>query len=181
MSKADRFGGTKTAKINEKGEYLQPGDYELEIKRCILLTARDKSEYYIVDFDVVTAAKNGQRKKIKKVVDGREVETDGEEYVPSPVGAKRNWMQAMGTDMTDSNLKGFIVAALGVDASDTVSVKAIEDDLPEALAASLDDPTDKECTNMLKGKRIKCSVKIIQTKAKKEDFSLHTWGPAKSA
>jgi hypothetical protein len=163
MSKASYFKGTKTAKVNERGEYLGEGEYEVEIKRCHLFTARDKTEYFIVEMKVI--------------------ESTNEKHA---AGVDRNWMVKMNQDTTDGNLKGFALAGLGVDKSDKEAIEKVEDGIPDTLVECLDDPKDPECKNGFKGLRLHVRVKIVKTKPTKQnpegtDFSAHDWSPSTKA
>jgi hypothetical protein len=190
MGAADRFKGANT-KFSERGEYLipiqkeetyevevngvktgktatrvvydSPANYEVKIKRCYWKTARDKAEYYIVEYEVV-------KSNNPKVA----------------VGALRTWMQAMDNDVGPTASTDFMFAALGKDrrnAIDLAEIKKLDADgeLPGMLASTLEDPTDPTCENSLKDLFVEVEVKQITTKKKGEPFNLHTFFPAKKA
>lgn len=157
MSAVDRFKGANT-NFSERGErltpcqkeelvdgkivyhYLGPADYVLKVIKCQWKKARDNTEYYIADFEVV-ASTNPDVKP----------------------GARRNWMQPMtgkAADIANTRVTEFMLAALGMEKSDPV-VKQLEKEgkLPQMLAETLDDPTDPVCTNALKGNLLRANYK----------------------
>lgn len=155
-----RFGGVGNAKLNERGEFLEEGEYELEIKRCSWFESRKKEEFYVVEFKVLEST-NARH----------------------AAGLDRNWMPKMNQDTSDANLKGFIIACLGIDRTDKTAIEKVEDSLQDALAESLDDPTDPDCKNALKGIRVHASVKKTMTKPDAANpngrpFNVHTFSPS---
>lgn len=162
MSK--RFGGVGEAKMSNRGTWLEPvkmpdgsftnGEYELEIQRCEYFTSRKKEEFFLVEYTVL--------------------ESNNPAHA---AGLTRVWMPKMGEDMSESNLKGFILACLGIDKNDKAAIEKVKEDIPAALEAALDGP-DKENTNALKGTRIHASVKRIITKEKQQPFNAHEFAPS---
>jgi hypothetical protein len=161
MSK--RFGGVGDAKMTKRGVFLEPvagddgeystGEYEVEIQRCEYFKSRKNEEYFVCEYKVV--ASNNEK---------------------HPVGLTRTWMPKMNEDMSEANLKGFVLACLGIDANDEPAIEKVKDEIPDVLEAALDGP-DKENTNALKGTRIHVSVQRIITKEKKQPFNAHTFAP----
>lgn len=159
-----RFSGVGDAKMTKRGVYLEPvlasdgsystGEFEVEIQRCEYFTSRKKEEFFVVEYKVL--------------------ESNNDKH---PAGLTRTWMPKMGEDMSEANLKGFILASLGIDKSDEVTIASVKEDIPSALEAALDGP-DKENVNALKGTRIHVSVHRITTKEKKQPFNAHEFSPS---
>ena len=170
MGAASRFKGANT-KFSERGEYLLPlqnekgeatgpANYQLEVRRCIWKDARDKSEFYIAEFEV----KKSTNPKV-------------------PVGSVRTWMQKW-NDAGKTAAADFMFATIGMDrrnAAELAEIKKLDEDgkIPEMLAATLDDPNDKDCQNSLKGFLVDCEVTEIITREKKQKFNKHTFFPVK--
>jgi len=160
MARYDFKKGAK-AKITNRSERLLPGDYVVEIKKCTAFEARDKTNYFTSVYTVLESTN-------EKV----------------PVGVERGWMQDLDQDAGPGALKGFVVAGLGLDHSnskDQLIIKELEDDEDKYNAVCvecLDDPSDPECKNSFAGVKMRVTVVATTTKEGKE-FSKHTFGPFK--
>jgi len=158
------FKKAASAKITNRSERLLPGDYIVEIKNCKAFEARDKTNYFVSVYTVLESTN-------EKV----------------PKGVERGWMQDLDCDAGPGALKGFVVAALGLDhtnAEDQLLIKELEDDEDKFNAVcveALDDPADAECKNAFRGVKVRVNVTMTKTKDKQQDFSKHTWGPYKEA
>lgn len=150
-----RFGGVGAAKMNRRGVFFDPGEYEIDVKRCEYMTARDKEEFFIVETIIV--------------------ETNNPAH---PVGAERNWMPKMNQDMSEVNLKGFCVACLGLEDADADGIAKVSDeDFQIMLEAALDGP-DKENTNALAGTAL--HVSVVETTLKNgAKFNVCKFSPSK--
>lgn len=162
MARYDFKKGAK-AKITNRSERLLPGDYVVEIKKCTAFEARDKTNYFTSVYEVL--------------------ETTNEKV---PKGVERGWMQDLDCDAGPGALKGFVVAALGYDHSDSndqLLIKELEDDEEKYNAVcveAIDDPSDPACKNAFKGFKIRVTVAMTKTKDG-NDFTKHTFGPYKES
>lgn len=152
MSK--RFGGVSGAKLSDKTDTLEVGDFLLEIKRCKWIEGRKKGEeFYLVEFTVL--------------------ESDNERV---RIGAARKWMPKMNEDYSDAKLKGFSLAASGIEGSDASAMSDVEKDLPDLLEASLDGP-DPENVNIFKGRKVRCKVTRKTAKESGREYSDFRFSP----
>lgn len=161
MARYDFKKGAK-AKITNRSERLLPGDYVVEIKKCTAFEARDKTNYFTSVYEVL--------------------ETTNEKV---PEGVERGWMQDLDKDAGPGALKGFVVAALGLDHTDSkdqIIIKELEDDEEKYNAVCvecIDDPSDPACKNSFRGVKLRINVTMTETKAG-EPFTKHTFGPFKA-
>ncbi len=163
MSYKDKFGGTKDAPVDNKREWLPPGDYEVDVVSCHTFIDRAKTERYVVIYKVVEASKT-------------------EDNEPGKVGREYNWLQDFAADMANQNMKGFMIAAMQIEASDVDAIAARAESIPELLAESIDPKSMKEkdpvFKNSLKGTRIHVTVKTKEKKNSEGTFPLHVFGPS---
>lgn len=154
-----------TGAVDDKGKPIAEkyaANYELEVIRCIAKLSRNKKNLFIAECRVMKS-----------------------DNVEHPVGAKRTWIQDIEIDAGPGALKGFCVAALGIDhrsADGKDEIKKIEGDMEGILTEALEDPTDEACKNGFAGTKVLCEVKEIETKPKVKGgepgkFNLHTFSP----
>lgn len=184
MGKYDqRFKNTAGAKLSNRNPYLEPNvkvsttldpatgkpvetkefyeaKYDLEVIRCTSFESREGVNFFCAEVLVV--------------------DSDNPSH---PKGSVRSWMQDMDQDAGPGAMKGFLVAALGKDhkdAEDAKWIEANESEIPSTLVEALEDPTEPDCKNALKGFRLKVSVNQTITKKKGQPFNLHAFRPDKA-
>lgn len=150
------WDGIENAQITKRGKYLPAGhNFTLLIKKCDLITTRDKGDAFVVDFEVVES-------------------TDPN----TPVGAERNWYQST----TDKNVfqgavKLFVAAVYGYDYS--TMKDRFDREVGPSLAAIAEASLFKDGAgkNALAGQRVKVSTVEVTTVKRQQKFTRHDWAP----
>lgn len=143
------FSGLSSAKTFERGQYLDPGDYTLEIEKCFVKSTRSKGDAFIVEFKVLASTNEKH-----------------------PVGASRNWYQGMrDKDIAFGAIKEFLAAVFKVDLKNEAQRKQLEAEIEKTAQAAVTE-------NALKGVKVAVSCFVKKTKEKGEDFTVHSWKPA---
>jgi hypothetical protein len=150
------WDGIEKAEITKRGKYLSAGHkFTLKIKKCDIISTRDKGDAFVVDFDVVDT-------------------TDPNH----PVGAERNWYQSC----TDKNVfqgavKQFVAAIYGYDLS--TMKERFDREVGPSLAAICEAALckDGKGSNSLAGQVVKVSTVAIKTQKRGMDFTRHDWEP----
>lgn len=142
------FDGLQNAQVFERGQYLTPGEYTLEIQKTIAKRSQNSGDVFIVEFTILES--NNPEK---------------------PVGSRASWVQSFkNVTIALSSIKEFLLAALGVDTSDKAKLREVEPRIEDIMNTCVASPGD----NPLTGERIKVSVVNVTTK-KGGPFSRHDW------
>lgn len=146
------FSGLSSAKVFERGVYLNPGNYTLQIENCLVKETRKSGNGFIVEMTVLSA--------------------DGEGA--NPVGSKATWFQSLkDKDVAFGAIKEALYAFLGYDYS--TQKEEIAKDIDPNIESLIEEAITK---NALKGSKVGCTVKMKKTQ-KGLDFSQHHWSPSK--
>ena len=147
------FSGLKNAKPSDKGIYLSPGEYDVEILKVQIIKTRGKGDAFVADFKVTAAS--------EKLAEGQAAN--------HPVGSTRNYYQGLAdTDIAWPELKRFTYAVLG---ASTAEDKAKVDENIEKVF----DAIDKGNTTVFTGKKAHASVVHRTTKLNKREIDALNW------
>lgn len=114
------FAGLKNAKPSDKGVYLSPGEYDVEIIKCQVIHTRGKGDAFVADFKLIAS----QEKRPEGAPQNH------------PVGSIRNYYQGLqDTDVAWPELKRFAYAVLGAASAED---KAKVDENVESLFQAID-------------------------------------------
>lgn len=145
------FAGVRGAKLFDQGEYLEPGEYVLQIDSMVWKKLNEGGNALIVETTILAS--------------------DNERH---PVGKKRSWFQKENTSFAGEAL-AFCIAACGYDRKDPADAAVVEGKViplsEDILLAALTKGT-------FKGRKVRCKVTHKITKEAKRDFNKHTFGPA---
>jgi hypothetical protein len=169
------FKGMRDAKVFGKGTYLNPGRYQVRVKRALYNETREQGDSYILEFVVE------QSSRPTSIPDRMLNETaleyeDRIKKLPNEVGSTVSWFQG-GKDKNVQwgTLKDFAASILGCKVDDPNFVSKVEDFM-ESTVEVTDKETGKVSGNCLAGKLIPVEVVNIITKKNKKDFGRHNWG-----
>lgn len=151
------FDGIGQAQIGVGGVYFEPGEYEVEVVEVKAIMSRKRENLYIVAARILQSS-NPDR----------------------PIGVKASWIVNMKQDAALGDIKGFLAACNGADASNEDEVARVlrdeqGNDLTEAMAeysVHEDQP--------LAGVRLHLITFQRPTKAGGM-FTIHNWSPSKLA
>lgn len=156
---AEVFKGLRNAAVFERGVYLSPGQYELQIDKCLIKDTRKSGIGFIVE---ATVTKTSDEKN-------------------HPVGSKCTWFQGMrDKDVAFGSLKLFLYAALGlVYGRDKEKIAEKVDPNIESILYKACEKSDlvPEGENALKGTKVAVRTYMKKTVAKGLDFTNHEWSP----
>src|SRR5215472_14584830 len=143
------FSGLRNASVFERGVFLQPGTYTLEINKCLVKETRKSGDGFIVEFTV------------------RQSTSD-----QHPVGTKASWFQALkDKDVAFGAIKEFLYAVLGMRWPDDREriLKEVDPVLEQLIDSSL--PTEQGGQNSLAGKSVCVQTYMKKTAGKGLDFT----------
>ncbi len=148
------FPGLNNAPIFDKGNFMDPGTYDLEITNIIAKRTHAKGDAFIVEFKVLNAYGHPKHR----------------------AGDKVSYFQKLiDPSVALPAIKAFLVAALGYD------WKTQRTEVEEKVAPQLEQILNEAITKgALNGTKVHDSVFQKKTKAGK-DFSVHDWTPYKEA
>lgn len=163
-TKKSRFAAIATAEVYESGKFFELGEHEVEIEKVILKNTRKSGEQMIFETRVL-ASKN----------------PDGTEC--AALGQKRTIMVSMQkTDTAFNNLLEIVAALFGVDKGDKEKIHAIRENAADILDDAVDEDTDNENAQVLKGYRAHVSCVPYTTKPAPgapngKEITLCRWSP----
>lgn len=154
------FSGASDMKLTNRGKWLGPGLYGLDLKNIELIKPRKGGGgHALIATFTVTTSNNAEH----------------------PVGSERVWYQKIGVtpeerETAQKSLFRFLMALIGKDmVGDKAEVESTYLPKAEALLNSMaNNPAP------LYGKSVRCEVEPIKTKTG-GNFSLHRYSPATSA
>jgi hypothetical protein len=150
MADYNPLAGVGSAQLFERGKFLHPGRYTLEVVKTILKHTRKSGDAFIVEFEVLET-------------------TDDEKH---PVGTKATWFQKLSdTDIAFPAIKDFMRNLMGIDLNDKAAMLEFSQGVDGLLGKSINEP------ETLKGNRIKVECYMTRTKGKGLDFTVHQWSP----
>lgn len=142
--------GLRNAQVFEKGVYLQPGNFKLQITTCLTKKTLQSGNAFIAEFKVLESS-------------------DPQAH---PVGSKATWYQGIDNILVAyPSLKTFVYSVLGFSyPRDKEKCLAEVDPVIEDL---LDEAIDKGAFN---GKTVEVQT-YLKKKEGKQDFTVHVWLP----
>ncbi len=158
MVSASAFGGIGEAEIFDRGNYLKPGAYALQVKKLLLKQTRKSGPAFIAEFVIL--------------------HSHGDDA--NAVGSKATWFQKMqDKDVALPAIKEFMLSLLGVDKNDKEQMAEFNEGLQELLeeATEYEGPDEDEDGKPLRPFyndtiRADCYMKKTQKNA---DFTAHDW------
>lgn len=151
---AELFKGLKNASIFERGVFLQPGVYDLEIDKVITKRTRKSGDGLIVEFKVLTT-------------------TDEKNH---PAKSKATWFQKMtDVDVAFGAIKLFLYAVLGYNYSDPEDKAKIAAEVDPVIEGLMGEAVGDD--QPLRGRRVRVRTYMKKTALKQADFTVHDWQP----
>lgn len=170
MTINNMFSGLKDAKTSERGTFVPPGKYVVQIKKGVMKETRNKGPAFILELTIIKSNYEQKRDELVKVLSatGKVLELEElEKKLPLKEGASGSWFQGLrDKDIGFSSLKGFAANAMGIVNTESQDFK---DEVEEWLTSVVDD------RQSLAGMRLPLEVVEIETK-KGTPFSLYRWG-----
>ena len=160
------FAGVRNAKTSERGAFLKPGQYKVQINRVVNKRTRKNYDAFIVEFNILESQYAKKKAEAVAALGDRAYDPATLELtLPSQAGASASWFQSLADiDIGFGSLKSFAAGLLGCRSEDQEFLEAVERFLSEAVNS-----------NGLGGAIVPLEVIEIQTK-KGGTFSLHKWG-----
>lgn len=164
------FSGLKDAKSSERGAYLNPGLYEVQVKKALMKATRSAGDAFILEVLVTKSNRETAKAAAIKAFGDRPYDLAAlEKTLPNEEGKSATWFQSLkDRDVGLGAIKGFCASITGFDAE--------HPDFKDGLEAFMEAAVDLK-KNSLAGMIIPLEVVTIQTK-KGTDFGLHKWGRA---
>lgn len=138
-----------SSKVSSGGVYFLPGNYLVSVVKAFLMNSRKGVPLVVVECEIL--------------------ESDNSERA---AGTRASWVVNMSQDAGPGNVKGFIAAALGIDANDTNRVD--EEVTPEFVDEAFSE------SNPLLDVRLRLQCSLVKTRAG-SDFTRHVWIPTEQA
>lgn len=174
------FEGLNNAPTFERGQYMNPGIYDVRINRVLAKNTQSSGLATIVEMEIVNSTSRPQD----------DPKGLGRTWNPTPVGVHGTWFQGM----TNKNvalpaIKSFVYAVLGLRSNDS-RVEVLESMIPGSehwptntsrrpisYITNLMDHAIGE-GNILAGLCVHLECSMIATQSKREDFTLYNFTPA---
>lgn len=147
------FEGLDKREASQQGNYFSPGEYDVEIKRCMMRDTARSGRVFLVE---TTITKSSDEKE-------------------TPIGSSRTWIQGQkNREIGQRAALSFLIAAMGFDVKDPKDAEGVK----KVQAASPALMTKACRENSLAGTKVHVSVTKKKNQAGTGEYSLHVWSPA---
>lgn len=165
------FSGLGSAPVFERGTFMNPGIYDVQIGKCIAKDSENSGFGLIVEFDILTSLYKPQQDPANQ----------GRTWQPQPANTMGTWWQGL-TDKKVGNpaIKAFVRAVLGLK-SDNPLCWELDQIIPNTrpqlcVIENLMLMATGEL-NVFAGLLVHLECTMILTQKKKEDFTVYNWTP----